>query len=113
MPAIFKFKDKYYQTMDLKKKCKKLKADNIEIIWEGEATQSELEKRFNDLTSFKKEKIIESVINTYKIYSDTIPPIYLKTLNDLNKLEEGKYCILILNGDTYIDYKHYEKTLAH
>lgn len=48
MPAIFKHNNKLFQCMNLQKKLKKMKLseDSIEIVWEGEATQSELEKRF-------------------------------------------------------------------
>lgn len=58
MPAIFKHNNKLIQCMNLQKKLKKMKIseDSIEIVWQGEATQNELEKRFVSLTTNKKEE---------------------------------------------------------
>lgn len=53
MQTIFKYNNKLFQCMNLQKKLKKMKLteDSIEIIWQGEATQNELEKKYNELTN--------------------------------------------------------------
>lgn len=112
MAAIFKHKGKLIQAMNLAKKLKKMKIaeSDIEVIWEGEADQASLEKRFNKLNLIQKNVDASIGPTTYRVYSDTIPPVFIKEVSSLNELEVGKYQILILQGELFNDYVHYEKT---
>lgn len=62
--------------MNLQKKLKKMKLseDSIEIVWEGEATQSELEKRFCKLingTPKEEDKGWEEYKTTFYVYQNS------------------------------------------
>lgn len=56
MATIFKYKNQIYQCTSLEKKLKRLKInrEEIDILFEGELTQSELEKKYLELTKTKK-----------------------------------------------------------
>lgn len=99
MATIFKYQDKYYQAANLNKKLKRLKvqSSDIEILFEGELSQSELEKKYLEFTREEKEVEHESWHNPtlYKYYDsktkETIISIY-PTLDDLkNELKESYY----------------------
>lgn len=68
--------------MNLQKKLKKMKIseDSIEIVWTGEVTQSELEKKFNELNNGIKKEEANEDITLYKFYNPitkhTITSIY-------------------------------------
>ena len=90
MAAIFKYNDKIYQCMSLDKKLKRLKINknDIEILFEGDLTQKELENKFINLTRLQAEAILNE-IKVYhfknRITGETIISIY-PTLDNLSNL---------------------------
>lgn len=94
MSTIFKYNNKYYQAINLDKKLKRLKIskEDIEVLFEGELSQSELEKKFLELTK-KEETIEDKSWHNPKLYyftniktNATITSIYdnLDNFNDIN-----------------------------
>ena len=94
MATIFKYKDKYYQATNLDKKLKRLKiqSSNIEILYEGDLSQSELERKFLEISKAEKEIEDESWHNPTLYYffnpkdgtsitsiNNIIPPGYERT----------------------------------
>lgn len=74
MATIFKHKDTIYQCVSLQKKLKrlKLKENDIQILFEGELSQSELEKKYLELTQeSKKEDDYDNVKLYYFINRET------------------------------------------
>lgn len=89
--------------MNLQKKLKRMKLSesDIDIIWQGECTQSELEKRFVELTSPLKEEIKSDPITIYTFKGkDIIKSIY-NNLDHLNKITD-------ISGYKLIETKKYE-----
>lgn len=70
MAYIFKYNDKVYQTMNLNKKLKRLKVnqDDIDILYQGDLTQAELEKKYLDITDAIKAVPTEAWHNV-KLYT--------------------------------------------
>lgn len=68
MATIFKYDNKYYQAMNLDKKLKRLNIskEDIEIIYSGDISQSELEKKILELTKTPSE--IEENTDTQLYY---------------------------------------------
>lgn len=91
MATIFKYKDKYYQTTNLEKKLKRLKisSSEIEILFEGELNQEELEQKFLELTKAKKEITSESWHNvkTYKFYNSKTKSTIISIYDNLDNLK--------------------------
>lgn len=75
MSTVFKYNGKVYQAMSLDKKLKKLKInkEDIDILFEGELTQQELENKFLEITKAKRnvEFSNEEIIKYYFIDKDT------------------------------------------
>lgn len=92
MASIFKHKDKYYQTTNLSKKLKRLKIQesDIEILFEGELNQDELEKKFLELTKVEKEIPNESWHNPnlYEFYNPKDKTTILSIYPTLENLKE-------------------------
>lgn len=93
MATIFKYKNKIYQAINLDKKLKRLKVseNDIEILFQGELSQSELEKKFLELTNSIKEIPTENWHNPNLYYfkniktNETIVSIY-PTLDNLKNI---------------------------
>lgn len=85
-----------YQCMNLQKKLKRMRLleSDVDIIWQGECTQSELEKRFVELTkSPLKEEIKSDPITIYTFKGkDVIKSIYdtLDHLKDIIDISDYK-----------------------
>lgn len=96
MAVIFKHKNKYYQAINLNKKLKRLKIseDDIEILFEG--VQSELEKKFLELTRKEKEIPDESWHNPKLYYfinintNETITSVY-DNLNHIPHINQNDW----------------------
>lgn len=100
MATIFKYNDIIYQCLSLDKKLKRLKInkDDIEVLFEGEISQSDLEKKYVEYISLKKEPTKELIsdvklyyfLNTKtgesisSIYSE-LDPSYVKNVNDYER----------------------------
>ena len=104
MQAIFKYNGKLIQCMNLQKKLKKMKLflEDIELIWEGEISQADLEKKFNDLNNIQKTTEVNYNYR-YRIYSNTTPPKFIKE-TDIKPKKDNSIKILILNEDEFIFY---------
>lgn len=94
MATIFKHNNEVYQCVNLKKKLKRLKIDesDIEILFEGELSQSELEKKYLELTQVNEDNINDNNVKLYYFINsktkETISSIY-PTLERLGKYGEG------------------------
>lgn len=94
MATIFKYNNEYYQCINLKKKLKRLRIDetDIEILFEGELSQSDLEKKFLELTQVNKDIDDNDNVKVYYFLNpktkETITSIY-PTLDDFGKYGEG------------------------
>lgn len=90
MATIFKYNNKYFQTLNLNKKLKRLKINpsDIEILYEGDLSQNELEKKFLELTQEQKIDEVEDWHSRNLYYftniktGETITSIY-DNLNNL------------------------------
>lgn len=93
MPAIFKHNNKLFQCMNLQKKLKKMKLTNVEIIWEGDCSQEELEIKFNSINNSKKEIIEEKKTITYYYYklSNGGKRVSVEPLDNLELIEIKTY----------------------
>ena len=97
MATIFKHNNEVYQCVNLKKKLKRLRIDesDIEILFEGELSQSELEKKYLELTQVNEDDNVDD--NDIKLYyflnpktGYSIMSIYptLDNLKDIENIEE-------------------------
>ena len=106
MATIFKYKNEFYQALNLDKKLKRLKVskDDVEILYEGELNQSELEKKFLELSNKKKEDPKENWHDRRLYYyinkktGETISSIY-------SSIEEMKAHDVAKNKQWYNDYE--------
>lgn len=91
MATIFKYNNEYYQCVNLKKKLKRLRIDEskIEILFEGELSQSDLEKKFLELTQVNNdEDDNEDESNTYYFYNPKERMYIISIYPDLEHLQE-------------------------
>lgn len=96
MATIFKHNNEVYQCVNLKKKLKRLRIDesDIEILFGGELSQSELEKKYLELTQVNDEDEDDDEDDVKLYYfinpktKETITSIY-PTLERLGKYGEG------------------------
>lgn len=91
MATIFKHKNEIYQCVNLQKKLKRLEIDesDIEILFEGELSQSELEKKYLELIQDGKEEIDHNEIKLYSFYNPKTKETILSIYPDLERL--GKH----------------------
>lgn len=94
MATIFKHNNEVYQCVNLKKKLKRLRIDesDIEILFESELSQSELEKKYLELTQTNEDVNDNDNVKLYHFINpktkETITSIY-PTLEGLGKYGEG------------------------
>ena len=94
MATIFKYNNEVYQCVNLKKKLKRLKIEesDIEILFEGELSQSDLEKKYLELTQVNEDIDDNDNVKLYYFINpktkETISSIY-PTLERLGKYGEG------------------------
>lgn len=99
MATIFKYKETIYQCMSLDKKLKRLKIsrEDIDILFEGELSSSDLEKKYLEYKNVKKEtqeddnevrlyyflntKTGESISSIYP----ELDPSYVKNVDDYER----------------------------
>lgn len=93
MAVIFKYKDKTYQAINLDKKLKRLKisSSDIDTLYSGELSQSELEKKFLEFTREEKEIPNESWHNPklYRFYNKKDKTTILSIYDSLDNLKNN------------------------
>lgn len=92
MATIFKHKNEYYQCVNLKKKLKRLRIDEseIEILFEGELSQSDLEKKFLELTQVNDDEDDNENETTYYYFYNPKERKYIVSIYpDLEHLNEN------------------------